>query len=264
MPQVQPWAGEGCRDKGVRQRPELPGRGPSTVPARGCTGRWQLLERPAPARATGPSICSKEDPGTLCTGWVPAIPVPWLGISIPLSPVLAPITLQWHRGQPGWSVGVLFVEGQRGRSAAICPANLGGVSGAVPRGPCPAPGVTRVTKRLTSGCRLTPPPYPLTCWGKLAVPAPLATQTVITGGRAEASVIIAGDSLVLERRVPRVRQDFPAGLVCGAGLRPGALGAVRALAGSSLPERGWARVRGRAPSSPSLHATARTSPATPS
>lgn len=76
-------------------------------------------------------------------------------------------------------------------------------------------------------------------------------------------MIIGGDSLPLERHVPRVQQDFPAGLVCRVGWYSGAPAAVRGLAGSLPPERGRGWVRGRAPSSPLLHAAARPGPTNP-
>lgn len=66
-----------------------------------------------------------------------------------------------------------------------------------------------------------------------AVPAPPATHTIISAGRAEAWVIIGGDSLRLESRAPWAQQDFPAGLVCGTGPHP----VLRLLCGAWLAPR---------------------------
>lgn len=77
--------------------------------------------------------------------------------------------------------------------------------------------------------------------GEPAVPAPPATHTVISAGRAEASVIIGGDSLALERRMPGVQQDFPARLVCRASWYLGVLAAAQPCgAGLALRHRSGA------------------------
>lgn len=69
---------------------KLPEPGPSGVPAGGCTcpvpctgSSWagQLQSMP-----WGPVWCPEEAPGALCSGWLPTVPVPWLGISVPPCP----------------------------------------------------------------------------------------------------------------------------------------------------------------------------------
>lgn len=105
----------------------------------------------------------------------------------------------------------------------------------------PAPG----RQRSLSGDAILPHQDTLSpLQGEVALPAPPATHTVITTGRAEASEIIGGDSLVLERHVPWVRQDFPEELVCRATWHPGVLAAVQGLADSSALEQGWGWVWG--------------------
>lgn len=102
------------------------------------------------------------------------------------------------------------------------------------------------------------------CWGEPAVPAPPAMHTIISTGRAEASLIIGGDS------------SAPS-LTClghGRTFRQGWSGGQAGFLMCRLPCKAWlapqsgdrvgCRVWGRALSSPSLHATARPGPTTPS
>lgn len=103
-------------------------------------------------------------------------------------------------------------------------------------------------------------------WGEPAVPAPPAMHTVISAGRAEASLIIGGDSLAQTLTClghgRTFRQGWSVGLAgipvcrppCGAWLVP------QHRSGDKVE----CRVRGRALSSPSLHAAARPGPTTPS
>ena len=112
-------------------------------------------------------------------------------------------------------------------------------------GSCPASGGTRVLSSLSRGAGS---PYHDTLsprWGEPAVPAPPATHTIISAGRAEASVIIGSDSLALERCVPGARQDFPAGLVCEAGWHPSAPAAVQPCGAWLAPSRRSGAGRGR-------------------
>lgn len=151
---------------------ELPQPGPRGVPTRGCTCpvprtgcSWgdQLQ-----SMLWGPTWCPAKAPSTLCSGWLPAIPVPWLGICVPPCPVLAPITLQQRRGHPRWSLAILPLKGQGGRSATTCPGHpqtRDWGNDATSGGPCPAPGSTRVPEGLVSRRRLAPPRYPLTPLG---------------------------------------------------------------------------------------------------
>lgn len=102
------------------------------------------------------------------------------------------------------------------------------------------------------------------CWGEPAVPAPPAMHTVISTGRAEASQIIGGDS------------SAPSLTCLGHGriFRQGWSGGQAGFLMCRLPCKAWlapqsgdrvgCRVWGRALSSPSLRATARPGPTTPS
>lgn len=126
-------------------------------------------------------------------------------------------------GHPSAAPWPPWVEGQGGRSATTRRNHSqvrGCGSGALPGGPRPAPGGTGLPEGLTRGDSLPHHDTLSPHRGEPAVPAPPATRTVISAGRAEASAIISGDSSALERRMPRARQDFPAGLVCGAGWHP--------------------------------------------
>lgn len=63
------------------------------------------------------------------------------------------------------------------------------------RCPYPIAGITRVQRLLFWGAGLLHRDALSPWWGEPALPAPLAMHTVISAGRAEASLIIGGDSL---------------------------------------------------------------------
>lgn len=157
------------------------------------------------------------------------LPVPWLVVSILLCPASH---LQQCLGHP-LCVAVLPVKGQGERSVPICPSRPQGWSSATMLGVhvqfLGSPGFQRL---LFQGVGLpyhdTLSPY----WCEPAVPAPPAMHTVISTGRAEASLIIGSDSsarsLTCLGHGRTFRQGWsvgPAGILvcrppCGAWLAP--------------------------------------------
>lgn len=191
--------------------------------------------------------------------------MPWLDVSVLLCPASH---LQQCLGYP-WCVAVLSMKGQGGRSVPFCPSHpqrQGWSSAAVPGVYIQLLGSPGFQRLLFWGAGLphhdTLSPY----WGEPAVPAPPAMHTVISAGRAEASLIIGGDSIAQSLTClghgRTFRQGWSAGLAgipvcrlpCGAWLAPQHLSR----------DRVGCRVWGRALSSPLFRAAARPGPATPS